>query len=455
MGHVAVTATAKAGPEPANEGRLSWGRFPRLPHAGVVPVRWRSDPPDLAALPGTILPHAYGRSYGDSCLNAGGILLDVRPLRRFIAFDEERGTLWCEAGVTLADILVLSVPHGWFLPVVPGTQTVSVGGAIANDIHGKNHHRAGSFGCHVTRLELLRSNGERCFCSPRENGDLFSATIGGLGLTGVILSAEIALKRITSSHIDMERIRFGALNEFFDLSEESDEDFEYTVAWVDCLARSRSLGRGIFLRGNHSAEPSVAGGGAARSERLRVPVDAPSRLLNPVTVQAFNAVYYRLPLRRRSRDRVPYQPFFFPLDSVADWNRLYGGAGFLQYQCVVPPDASREAMRDILHRVSRSREASFLAVLKNFGSQKSPGLLSFPRPGATLALDLPQRGERTFRLLDELDEIVRSAGGAVYPAKDARMSPRSFQRYFPNWRRFEQFTDPKFSSSFWRRVTQG
>jgi FAD/FMN-containing dehydrogenase len=403
----------------------------------------------MCDVPEKILPFAYGRSYGDSCLNAGGALLDVSRLRRFISFDETRGILRCETGVTLAEILALIVPRGWFLPVVPGTKWVSVGGAIANDIHGKNHHRAGTFGAHVTCFELVRSTGERLLCSPDKHVELFRATIGGLGLTGLMLWAEIRLKRIPGAQIAMERIRFSGLSEFFQLSSE-DEDYEYTVAWIDCLARGKALGRGLFLRGDH-----VAG----RSPRLRddnpalsIPLDLPSALISRATTKVFNTVYYRGSLRSRQRRTVPYDPFFFPLDRIAAWNRLYGRNGFVQYQCVTGRD-SAGAMAELLDRVARSTETPSLAVLKQFGPISSPGLLSFPRPGITVAIDFAMRGSSTLNLLDRLDRIVADAGGAVYPAKDARMSAPSFQQFFPQWKSFAAQIDPKFSSSFWRRVT--
>jgi FAD/FMN-containing dehydrogenase len=427
----------------------SWGRYPRTSQAGVLPVLWRAEPPPLDQVRQSVLPFACGRSYGDSCLNDGGLLLDTIGLDRLIAFDHLAGVLRCEAGVTLADILALIVPQGWFLPVVPGTRWVSVGGAIANDIHGKNHHRAGTFGAHVLRFELLRSSGERLICSPEEQPDLFRATIGGLGLTGLILWAEIRLKRIPGAGIDLEEVRFGSLDEFFGLAE-SDQEHEYTVAWVDCLARGRRLGRGIYMRGDHTrwsgAAPSPLAGA-----RLRVPCDAPTGLLNRVTLGVFNELYYRRQLRTRTASVVPYAPFFFPLDAIDDWGRLYGPDGFLQYQCVVPL-ADGRVIHEIFERMTRSREAASLAVLKRFGDVPSPGLLSFPRPGLTLAVDFALRGPRTLALLEELDQVVRDAGGAVYPAKDARMSPESFRRFFPQWERFAVQVDPRFSSSFWRRV---
>jgi FAD/FMN-containing dehydrogenase len=414
----------------------------------VLPVVWRSDPPPLERVRGPVLPYACGRSYGDSCLNDGGLLLDVRGLDRLIAFDEERGLLHCEAGVTLAEILALVVPRGWFLPVVPGTRWVSVGGAIANDIHGKNHHRAGTFGAHIARLELLRSTGERLLCAP---GDpLFQATVGGLGLTGLILSAELRLKRVPGAGIAMERIRFPGLEAFFDLAAE-DHAFEYTVAWVDCLARGRRLGRGIYMRGDHTP---LAGSvpSPVRPARLTVPAGAPSGLLNRLTLGLLNGTYYRSQLGAHHRGTVPYAPFFFPLDSIGEWGRVYGPGGFVQYQCVVPDGPGGGPIRTIFERIARSGEPASLAVLKRFGGARSPGMLSFPRAGITLAVDFAVRGPATLALLDDLDAVVREAGGAVYPAKDARMSPESFRAFFPALERFTAHRDPKFSSSFWRRV---
>jgi hypothetical protein len=274
----------------------------------VLPVRWRAEPPALDEARAPMLPYAFGRSYGDSCLNDGGLVLDVRRLDRMIAFDEAEGRLRCEAGVTLAEILALVVPRGWFLPVVPGTRWVSIGGAVANDIHGKNHHRAGTFGAHVTALELLRSTGERIVCRPGD--DLFHATVGGLGLTGLMLWVEIRLVRIPGPGIAMERIRFGSLDGFFELAAD-DGRHAYTVAWIDCLARGPRLGRGLYLRGDHAAYDGPVPS-PLQPPRVHVPFDAPDALLNGLTLRLFNAAYYRSQRHTTRRATVPYPPFFFP-----------------------------------------------------------------------------------------------------------------------------------------------
>jgi len=428
----------------------SWGRYPKAAHRGVVPIHWRDDPPRLDGIEGTVLPFAKGRSYGDCCLNDGGTLLDTNPLERFIAFDDRRGVLRCEAGVSFADILNLIVPHGWFLPVTPGTKFVSVGGAIANDVHGKNHHRAGTFGRHVTRLELLRSDGTRHLCSPTENAPLFGATIGGLGLTGLILWAEFNLKPIPGPQIELRTVRFGRLADFFELSAAADAHDEYTAGWIDGLSRGRHLGRGVFLSGNHARGDGTWKG--AHPSPIRLPVDLPSLVLNPLTLRLFNLAYYAVQGLKPVRAFAGYDAFFYPLDIVHNWNRTYGRRGFLQYQCVIPHTDGLAVITEILDRIAASRSAYFV-VGKVFGDVDSPGLLSFPRPGVTLAVDLPNRGESIFHLLDVIDALVLVAGGAVYPAKDARMSAAAFQAFYPQWRAFEPFIDPKFSSSFWRRVT--
>jgi FAD/FMN-containing dehydrogenase len=414
----------------------SWGRYPAALHKGEAFPRWRAEIELPSARP--LLAFGQGRSYGDSCLNDGGSLIRTSGLDRFISFDTATGVLRCEAGVTLAQILALAVPRGFFLPVVPGTKFVSVGGAIANDIHGKNHHRAGTFGRHVRRLELLRSDGSRHELAPGD--DLFSATIGGLGLTGVVTWAEIALRPVLGPAIKVQAIPFRGLPEFFAIGEDSDGSHEYTVAWLDVTSAGH---RGIFLRGDHAE-------GKARAPKARaaVPLDLPA--VNALTVRAFNFAYYNAQKLFAGEKLQHFDPFFFPLDGVARWNRLYGKRGFLQFQCVVP---GREAIAAIIDEVVRSGAASPLTVLKKFGDLASPGMLSFPRPGFTLAIDLPNRGTETFAQFARLEALTMEAGGALYPAKDARMTGETFARSSPRLPEFQKHLDPAFSSSFWRRMS--
>lgn len=434
----------------AEDGQ-SWGRYPRAGHIDVVLHDRLRGIPGFA---GNALPYGNGRSYGDSCQNPGGTLLRARGMDRFIAFDPASGRLQCEAGVTLQEIIALVLPQGWFLPVTPGTSQVTVGGAIANDVHGKNHHRSGSFGHHVVAFELLRSDGSRRLCQADDDAQgWFAATVGGLGLTGLLTWAELQLRRVPGTSLEVENIRFGALDDFFALSQASTATHEYSVAWIDCLARGRNLGRGHFTRANHAAQLADERPPAPR-RKLGMPLTPPLSLVNRLTLRPFNALYYWRQLSQRRRSVTHVLPFFHPLDSIAHWNRMYGPAGFLQYQCVLPPAAAADGVTALLQEIARSGQGSFLAVLKQFGQMPARGMLSFPRPGTTLALDFPNTGPGVFQLLQRLDRIVDAAGGALYPAKDARMSAQSFQRAYPHWQAFSQFLDPRFSSGFWRRVTE-
>jgi FAD/FMN-containing dehydrogenase len=434
----------------------SWGNFPQVTQQSL-PILWRKKPLPLPPPPITVLPHGLGRSYGDVCLNAHGLLLTTRNLNRFIQFDNQTGILRCEAGVSLAEILDMAVPQGWFLPTTPGTKFVTVGGAIANDVHGKNHHCAGTFGRHVLQFELLRSNGERLLCTPTQNEAYYTATIAGLGLTGLITWAEIQLKRIQHRAIAAEIIQFADLEEFFEISAQSDQYYDYTMAWVDCNSR-QYLGRGIFFRGNHvTANEIPPHWQIPLPNRLppllrTMPFNLPGFTLNRWSVAAFNWLYYHKQRQKVIKQLVDYDPFFYPLDAIFQWNRLYGKKGFLQYQFVVSYD-DHQVIKDIIKLIADSGLSSFLAVLKTFGDLPSPGILSFPRKGITLALDFPIKGSATFELLERLDDKVQNAGGAVYPCKDARLSPRHFKAYYPQWEEFSQYIDPRFSSSFWRRVT--
>lgn len=428
----------------------SWGRYPRVDQQ-VHCLEWLADPWPRLAAGESLLPYGLGRTYGDACLNGGQHLLATWRLNRFISFDESSGLLRAEAGLSLAEILAFSVPRGWFPPVTPGTKHVTLGGAIANDVHGKSHHVTGAFGNQLEKFELLRSDGRRLICSPRENPEYFAATVGGLGLTGLITWVELKLKRVPGPWLDIEEIQFHGIDEFLALSHESEPTHEHIVAWVDCASTGRALARGILSRGNHVESPMRWNG---PREGPRMPVDLPGIALNRYTVRAFNTLFFHKQLAARKRRTVCYDPFFYPLDAVEDWNRFYGRQGFLQWQCVVPFETANDAMREILGRISASGLASFLSIMKTMGAMPPVGLLSFSRPGVTLALDFPARHARLFPMLDELDLVVAAAGGRLYPAKDARMSGEHFRQFYPHHVEFSRYIDPAFSSSFWRRVTK-
>lgn len=429
----------------------SWGLYPRL-SADVVSLNWRSDFP-LASPPGTfVLPVGLGRSYGDCCLLDRGTLMDTRGMSRLISFDQTTGLLRCEGGVSLAEILAFAVPRGWFLPVTPGTKYVTVGGAIANDIHGKNHHVAGCFGSHVPRFELVRSDGTRMECSPTENVEWYRSSIGGLGLTGLITWADVQMRPIVSRRISYKGIKFRGLDEFLAISRTS-SNVEYTVAWIDCVSQGNNFARGIFMQGEHSPVREELSRVKPREPRLSVPVTMPAMLLNHFTVGAFNTLYYHKQLSREKTTTLDYEPFFYPLDSVLHWNRIYGRDGLVQFQCVLPEASHPHGMTEILRTITASGLASFLAVIKVFGNKPSPGMMSFPRPGVTLTLDFPVRREITFQLVDRLAAITMQYGGCMYPAKDARMTPAQYQTFYPQWRDFARYIDPAFNSAFWQRVT--
>jgi FAD/FMN-containing dehydrogenase len=424
----------------------SWGRLSRDGHR-VVGLRDRHRVAE--AMRGSTLPgiaYGNGRSYGDVCLNPRGTLWAARALDKFIAFDAEAGIIECEAGVLLKEIIDVTLPRGWFLPVVPGTQFVTVGGAIANDVHGKAHHAAGSFGDHLLDFELVRSDGAVLQCATDENRAWFEATVGGLGLTGVITRARLRLRRVDGPWLDAETIPFDSLERFFEISAEAKRSFEYTVAWIDCV--SGGGGRGVFFQGNHAARrdhPPLRGA-------KTFPLTPPVSLVNGLSLRVFNRLYYGLQKAKRGRGEQHYVPFFFPLDNLLEWNRMYGPRGFYQYQSVVPPAVALEVTRQMLREISASGLGSFLAVLKTFGDRPAPGMLSFPMPGTTLALDFPNGGERTLKLFDRLNAIVREAGGRIYPAKDACMPRDLLERGYPRLGEFLRYRDPGLSSAMSRRL---
>lgn len=424
----------------------SWGRVLRAPQQVVRPY-WRDELDEAirtaAASPGHALAVGLSRSYGDSGLNPEGAVVAMASLDRVHAFDVDTGVLRADAGLSLDALIRLAIPHGWFPAVVPGTRFVTLGGAIANDVHGKNHHRAGTFGRHVRRLALHRTDGSVQELTPE--APLFAATVGGLGLTGVIAWAEIQLAPIAGAWLDSEDVAFHSLDDFFRLAADSEASHEFTVAWIDCTAGAR----GIVSRANWNADRDRT---PHRPPRLAAPFDAPSAALNPLTLKAFNTAYFAAKSGRRGVRKSHYDSAFFPLDAIDGWNRLYGPKGFYQYQCVVPPAAARDAVGELLRQIARSGQGSFLAVLKTFGDVPSPGLLSFPMPGSTLALDFRNRGAATLQLLERLDAVVREAGGRLYPAKDGRISAAMFAAGYPRLAEFASHVDPGLSSAFWRRV---
>jgi FAD/FMN-containing dehydrogenase len=374
----------------------------------------------------------------------------MRGRSRVLDFDEAAGTLRAEAGSMLGDIVRLLHGSGWFPPVLAGTQHITLGGAIANDIHGKNHHGNGTIGRHVLALTLLRSDGAVQHCSPDEKAELFAATIGGMGLTGLILDARIRLMPAASHDVLQEAVPLESLADFFRLAPEAESRSEYVVAWIDSLAAGRKLGRGVLLSGRHAQERGGAPLGSR--PRLSVPFTPPVSLVNRPGLKAFNALYRWRALAKAGPLRVSPSGFFFPLDAVGHWNRLYGPRGLRQHQTVIPlADAERTVAR-MLEAAMAAGHGSLLTVLKLFGDLPSPGMLSFPKPGVTLTLDFAHAGPATDRLLAELDDLALAAGGRVNPYKDARMSRAVFEASFPRNARFKAFVDPGACSDFALRV---
>jgi FAD/FMN-containing dehydrogenase len=434
----------------------SWGRVNRRPARRAAPAFREHLPATLsAATDARVLGIGLGRSYGDSGLNSGGVVIDMTALDRVISFDPATGVLRGEAGLSLSDVLRICVPHGWFLPTTPGTRFVTLGGAVANDVHGKNHHGAGTIGCHVRRIGLHRSEARNdagpVELSPTEHAGLFRATVGGLGLTGLIAWIELQLVRIPSAYLAAQTIPFVGYAEFAAIVRES-AIFEHTVAWIDCTSGRDGLStRGLFSRADWLTDGLLTPHDDTRQTSL--PIELPGLAINPVSLRAFNTLYFHAGrLKGTGRKRVHYGPFFYPLDAIGNWNRAYGRAGFYQYQCVVPHTAAPDAIPAMLAEIASSGQGSCLAVLKTFGERTSPGILSFPMEGATLALDFSNRGPRTHLLFERLDAIVAEARGRLYPAKDGRMPPRMFHAGYPELDEFKRHLDPQFQSDFWRRM---
>ena len=439
-----------------------WGRYPRGRARVLRPERVREAVPPAAD---SVIARGQGRSYGDAAMSAEGVVMLTERLNRFLSFDEATGVLRAEAGATLAEVIDVLLPRGWFPPVTPGTKFVSLGGALAADVHGKNHHRDGTFGAHVTELEIVLADGTRRRCSPDREAELFWATVGGMGLTGIVTEVSLKLMRVESAHVVVRHSAAPGLDALLDMLAGDEYDERYSVAWVDSLARGRALGRGVLMTGEHATLAALSSLdienplAATPRRNLNIPFDLPSWVLNPRSVAAFNELYFR---RQGARD-VPFvtdfESFFYPLDRVGGWNRMYGARGFVQYQCVLPPATARRGLRLLFEELSRTRRASFLAVLKRFGAEgRAP--LSFPTEGYTLALDLPVTGADLFALLDRFDALVLEHGGRVYLAKDTRMKPATLRAMYPRfgeWLRVKERVDPagRFASDLSRRLGMG
>ncbi|HEY0075586.1 MAG TPA: FAD-binding oxidoreductase [Abditibacteriaceae bacterium] len=435
-----------------------WGRFPTQTCRVARPEKRRAV--GTAALNNdvpNIIARGLGRAYGDAALNENsGVLLNEK-LGRFLHFDEQSGILHAEAGASFADILQTFVPRGWFLPVVPGTKFVTLGGAIACDVHGKNHHRDGCLSNFIEEVELLTANGQTRRLT-KESPDEFWATAGGTGLTGVILSAKVRLVPIESAQIATTYTRTQNLDETL-AAFGTDDRFQYSVAWIDCLASGANLGRSVLIRGNHANKNELKSDNPLEFSEPRgkkVPLDFPDGALNPLSVKAFNALYYAA--HPDAQKLVGFEPFFWPLDAVSGWNKIYGARGFIQYQCVLPFETSHRGLVKLLETISQSGQASFLAVLKTFGPS-TPSPLGFPLPGHTLALDIPA-GENIVEFARALDAIVIDHGGRVYLAKDATLEATTFRKMYPRHAEFEAVKlslDPqnRFQSSLSRRLQIG
>jgi hypothetical protein len=410
----------------------NWGNYP------IVEKEMRSEDSfkkikEFVLNNNEVIARGNGRCYGDSSL--GEHIFSTKKLNKFISFDRLNGTIECESGVLLSDVLEISVPQGYFLYVTPGTKFVSVGGAIASDVHGKNHHAEGCFSEYVIEFKLMIENGEVITCSRDENADKFWATIGGMGLTGIILTAKFKLKNIESAYIRQESIKAENLDEIFALFEES-ENWTYTVAWIDCLQKGKNLGRSILMRGEHAFQHELPQNLRNKPLRLKkkfeptVPFYFPGFVLNALTVKIFNFLYYKKQSEKEVKSFIDYETFFYPLDFVHDWNKIYGKSGFIQYQMMIPKESGKEGMKKILETIANSGNGSFLAVLKLYGEENPQAYNSFPFEGYSLALDF-KVNSRLKKLIDQLDDIVEQYNGRIYLTKDS-MSRSSLTNYLKN-----------------------
>lgn len=438
----------------------SWGNFPTS-QAFLKRPEHRHEL--CVSATGATLARGLGRSYGDAAINTDQQVILMERMNRFYSFDNQTGILRAEGGVSLAEILDAFIPRGWFLPVTPGTKFATLGGCFATDVHGKNHHVQGTFSNHVKEIELLLADGSHCRCSPTVRSDLFWATAGGLGLTGIITEVTLQLTPIETSLVS---VTYRAMDNIYDLLDYLDRPNteHYSVAWIDCLSKGNALGRSIVMDAHHAKSIELSESqkkvplSAPSSKSLTIPCFFPNWTINRWVVRGFNSIYYSVHSRKH-KALVDFNAYFYPLDAINHWNRIYGKKGFLQYQCVIPLHHAKNGMPAILKKLAGSCNASFLAVLKRFGPQ-GKGLLSFPFEGITLALDIPIASQRIFSLLDQLDELVMSYDGRVYLAKDARLSPKAFCAMYPRYREWMQVkktVDPhtRFNSDLARRLEMG
>jgi FAD/FMN-containing dehydrogenase len=429
-----------------------WGRYLRRPSKVIRPERLSEAVPPAN---GHLIVRGQGRSYNNAAMSENGLVMLSERLDRVVAFDEATGILRAEAGTTLEKVLAELIPRGWFPPVTPGTKFVSLGGCVAADVHGKNHHRDGTFGAHLSELEVVLADGSRRRCSPQEEPELFWATVGGMGLTGIISEVSFRLREIETAYMVVEHRRASNLDNLLGMLADEKLDDHYSVAWIDCLAEGRSMGRGIYMRGHHARLADLKGRvkeplSVKARHRFDLSFDLPSWALNSLSGSVFNQFYYWSQGKSQAPFITDYENFFYPLDAIGNWNRAYGPRGFVQYQCVFPPDTAQRGLQTLLEQLAHGRRASFLGVLKRFGPE-GRGLLSFPIEGYTLAIDLPVTGPELFTFMARLDEIVLEHNGRVYLAKNARLKPEIFRAMYPRypeWERLKKEFDPanRFSS---------
>ncbi|MDR2206658.1 MAG: FAD-binding oxidoreductase [Flavobacteriaceae bacterium] len=424
----------------------NWGNFP------VVEKEMKSDDSlpkikEFVKNKPEIIARGNGRCYGDASL--GEHIFSTEKLNKFIGFDRQNGILECEAGVLLSEVLEICVPQGFFLYVTPGTKYISVGGAIASDVHGKNHHAEGCFSEYVLEFDLMDENGEILKCSREENSEKFWATIGGMGLTGIVLSAKFKLKKIETAYIRQESIKAKNLDEIFNLFDES-EDWTYNVAWIDCLQKGKNIGRSVLMRGEHAQKSELKNKFAEQYLNLKkkfqptIPFYFPGFVLNRWSIKIFNFLYYAKQRKKTLKNFIDYETFFYPLDVINEWNKIYGRKGFIQYQMVIPKETGKEGMKEILETIADSGNGSFLAVLKLFGKNNPQAYNSFPQEGYTLALDF-KVNKKLPKLVSDLDEIVEKYGGRIYLTKDS-MSKPALTNYLKN------VENPKFVSMQRKRI---